>query len=254
MEQRTKDDQTTDETANKSGGPKKDDRKCFHCHKKGHIKLKCFKWLATDEGKKYTEDHPPKKGDSKSANQQKGKQPSKQLTEARQAQEYEADKTGDAWVVRDDYALSVRELSCEKTWIIDWGATCDMTPIKSIFEATRPTKSTVRVASGEVLKATSIGRIRINIDGQLIHMEEVLYVPRLDANLLSISTLDRRGLNILFTKGGVETRSGSTLVTAGIMKGRMYLLRSANTAFFSAEESGGLGEGTPISGNFEKLG
>lgn len=49
VEQCITDDQATDNAANKGGAtPKKEDRKCFHCHKKSHIKVKCYKWLATD--------------------------------------------------------------------------------------------------------------------------------------------------------------------------------------------------------------
>ena len=45
--------------ANKTGkGPRNTKRKCHHCNSPGHIKFKCFKWLATDEGKKYTKIHP----------------------------------------------------------------------------------------------------------------------------------------------------------------------------------------------------
>lgn len=48
-------------------------------------------------------------------------------------------------------------------------------------------------------------------------MKEVLRVPGLDANLLSISVLNRRGYNVLFGKNGVEIRSGNTLVATGII-------------------------------------
>lgn len=49
VEQKIKDDISNDEMANKTGGPKgKDTRKCYHCKKRGHIKPKCYKWLATD--------------------------------------------------------------------------------------------------------------------------------------------------------------------------------------------------------------
>ena len=51
LEQRIKDDQGIEEAANKAGPPRrKDDRKCFFCDMMGHIKVKCFKWLDTNEG------------------------------------------------------------------------------------------------------------------------------------------------------------------------------------------------------------
>ena len=54
VKQFIEDDQATEITANKAGSAsrRKDDRKCFFCDK-GNLKVKCFKWLATDEEKKY---------------------------------------------------------------------------------------------------------------------------------------------------------------------------------------------------------
>ena len=41
------------------GKGKKDEQKCRHCEKKGHIKIKCFAWLKdTEEGRKYALEHP----------------------------------------------------------------------------------------------------------------------------------------------------------------------------------------------------
>lgn len=31
----------------------------FLCDKTGHIKVKCYKWLATNEGKEYAKANPP---------------------------------------------------------------------------------------------------------------------------------------------------------------------------------------------------
>lgn len=78
----------------------------------------------------------------------------------------------------------------------------------------------------------------------MISMRDVLCVPGLDANLLSMTALNRRGLAVvLFTKTGVEIKKENTLMATGIMRGRKYLLRTADTAFYSTE-----GEETPISG------
>ena len=37
----------------------KGDRKCWHCNKKGHVKVKCYSWLKdTEEGREYAAKHP----------------------------------------------------------------------------------------------------------------------------------------------------------------------------------------------------
>ena len=41
---------------NVSAKPYKFKGKCYHCKKPGHVKTKCFEWLASDEGKPYNED------------------------------------------------------------------------------------------------------------------------------------------------------------------------------------------------------
>ena len=66
-------------------------------------------------------------------------------------------------------------------------------------------------------------------------MRDVLYVPELDANLLSIHALTRRGFEILFNKTGVRILKGSTLVAIEIAKGRTYFLRTVDTAFYIIE-------------------
>lgn len=63
VEQKVKDEMTpSEDTANNASGKGKSSRRlcylCFHCDKPGHIKVKCYKWLATDEGKEYTKNNP----------------------------------------------------------------------------------------------------------------------------------------------------------------------------------------------------
>lgn len=54
VEQKIEDEITPNgETANKAHGKAKGGRLCFHCDKLGHIKVKCYEWLATEEGKDY---------------------------------------------------------------------------------------------------------------------------------------------------------------------------------------------------------
>lgn len=43
-------------TANKTSKGQ-DGRKCFYCKKPGHVKIRCYRWLATDEGKKWMKTH-----------------------------------------------------------------------------------------------------------------------------------------------------------------------------------------------------
>lgn len=230
VEQRIRDDSTNDEKANKSGTtPRKEDRECFFCKRKGHLKRKCFKWLETDEGKKYAEDHPQPEKSTKTG---QGKKPAP--GGARAAQE-EGESGDDAFMAREDHALAAEHLPPPDMWIIDSGATRHMTPNRSLFTTIQPINTRVTVASGEMLRAHGIGEVKVSLGGHITRMKEVLHVPGLDANLLSISALGRRGFNVLFNKGVVDIRSGNTSVATGIMKGRMYLLRSSDRALLTSE-------------------
>lgn len=84
------------------------------------------------------------------------------------------------------------------------------------------------VANGGVSKAQSIGDVRFYFGGQMINMRDVLQQLGLNANFLSISALNWRDYNVLFGKNGVGIRSENTLVANGVMRERMYLLRSAS--------------------------
>ena len=251
VEQKIKDENSQGgETANNASG-RGSKRKCYHCDKPGHIKIKCYKWLATDEGKEYAKTHPndeAKKADlDPSATPQRGrsKKPAskkKRTSNARAAQEdRESDESEDAWMVKeddqDDQACIARKGQDESlnAWIIDSGASRHMTPNGNIFTSKRSIKAAVTVANGENLHAKGVGNVSFDIEGQNIRMTDVLHVPEVDANLLSISALNRKGLSVLFRKDGVDIRQGDNLVASGIMRGKIYFLRSPQTALLSKD-------------------
>ena len=104
VEQKIKDEFISQEIANRAESPSKGKktRECFHCKRKGHLKTRCFKWLATDEGKKYAEEQKLKKKDktdrddeTKPTNQKSRKsgrkEPDRPTAGARKVQEIESD-------------------------------------------------------------------------------------------------------------------------------------------------------------------
>ena len=75
-------------------------------------------------------------------------------------------------------------------------------------------------------------------------MRDVLYVPKLNANLLSIHALTRKSFEVLFNKVGVRILRESTLIATEIAKKKTYFLRTVDTTFYITE-----GKKAPI---FEK--
>lgn len=68
-------------------------------------------------------------------------------------------------------------------------------------------------------------------------MTKVLHVLRLDANLLSISVLNRRDYNVLFFKNKIEIRSNNIVIIIEIVRDKIYLFCSIDQALFSIEKT-----------------
>ena len=136
---------------------------CHFCHKPGHFKRDCRKWAA----------------------HQKRIEMSKQSASTA---EKESERT-EALVTA--HALS--SVSKGK-WIVDSGATCHMCNDQTQFSDLRQLKENqeVTLGDGHHLKATAEGTVKIETllpDGttQMCTMENVLYVPDLSYNLLSVA-------------------------------------------------------------------
>ena len=115
-------------------------------------------------------------------------------------------------------------------WIIDSGASRHMTPDRKLFTKFRNMLTSVTIADGTKLSSPGRGDISVDLGGKKVRMENVLWVPRLDSNLLSIKALNRKGLSILFRPEGVEITRDGTSVATGFFKGNMFLLRNSEVA------------------------
>ena len=67
-------------------------------------------------------------------------------------------------------------------------------------------------------------------------MKNVLYVSKLNANLLSIHALIRKNFEILFNKVGVKILRENTLVAIEIAKKKTYFLQTIDTALYITEK------------------
>jgi len=90
-------------------------------------------------------------------------------------------------------------------WVGDSGATHHMTPFREIIENFDPNiMGTVEVADGEFIEAKGAGRITMLVSdecgGWKLQFNEVIYVPDLDSNLISIIQLDNKGFEIKIKK------------------------------------------------------
>ncbi|KAK2579077.1 hypothetical protein KPH14_010926 [Odynerus spinipes] len=119
-----------------------------------------------------------------------------------------------------------------KEWYVDSGATSHMTSDRNFFLDFIPRSSeNIRTANGESIKVcgSGIGRLICVTDNYkelVIPIKNVLYVPELDGNLLSVSKLNEKGFKVLFEEGCCKILNSKDVVAIGDLSGNSYTLRT----------------------------
>ncbi|KAL5758543.1 hypothetical protein ACOSP7_021154 [Xanthoceras sorbifolium] len=89
--------------------------------------------------------------------------------------------------------------SSSKCWLIDSGCTNHMTYDRTIFKELKPTGITkVRIGNGGYISAKGKGTIEITTSSSTKTISDVLYVPDINQNLLSVGQLIEKGFKISF--------------------------------------------------------
>lgn len=141
---------------------KKPDIKCRRCQKMGHIEMIC----------------PEKRGQAKK--------------EAQAAVEEEEEEQ--LFVASCNTASS-----CSDEWLVDSGCTSHMTSNKGLFKhLDRSVVIKVRIGNGDLITARGKGTVAIKCSSGIKLLEDVLYVPELDLNLLSVGQLLENKFRLVF--------------------------------------------------------
>ena len=86
-----------------------------------------------------------------------------------------------------------------ESWLIDTGCTNHMTHDKELFMELKPSKILdVKIGHGSYILVKGIGTIAIATHSGTKTIFDLLYVPDLDQNLLSVSQLLEKGLKVFF--------------------------------------------------------
>ncbi|XP_016713922.2 uncharacterized protein [Gossypium hirsutum] len=134
----------------------------------------------------------------------------------------------EAQVVEEDndqeeqvFAVSCSAVKGKATdgWLIDSGCTNHITPDASIFKSIdRSFKTNVKVGNGHFIKVEGKGDVLISTLTGTKLVKNVLLVPEIDRNLLSIAQLLEKGYSVVF-KGKeclISDPSGSKLMTVAM--------------------------------------
>ena len=158
--------------------------KCYHCGKPGHLKKNC-RFLSNDGWKN-----------------KKTSQPALNKASVGRHSEGECD----ALVVEH-----VLQASAMGNWVVDSGATCHMCYDEKLFSEIHPSEKEIDVALGDghTLQATGQGTVPLLMnlpDGSSSKccLIEVLFVPALSYNLVSVSKAAERGKEAKFDQGGCK--------------------------------------------------
>ena len=186
-------------------------KRCYYCKRPGHFKRDCVDFKRQIKGSK---------GKNKTG-------AFKVTITAEDEDSTDIESTG--LVVQ--HALSADGRICDR-WILDSGATCHMYNKKSLFSHLVPLQSsiTITLGDGHSLQAIGHGNVTLKMKLPLERVEtctlhDVLFVPDLAYNLLSITAASKRRKVTTFTEEVCEIRDlESKLIASGHREGSLYYL------------------------------
>ena len=218
LEEATYDDNQSEEEekprAFQTGGRKEkpEKRTCFNCGKLGHVKKDCWAKGGGREGE----------GPS-SSGKKNGRYPKKEK------------KDGD---VKITYLLMASAgIESGESWILDTGATEHFCNRKSKFIEFKALEEPRQIATAKKeneVAATGIGKIRLetDINGNQVEciLSDVLYIPKLERNLVSMGRLIDKGCNFEVVENTMKTKiDGKTILQFTREEGGLFELENLAT-------------------------
>lgn len=124
------------------------------------------------------------------------------------------------------FSANVKQYTSED-WFVDSGASMHMTGRDDwMYNVCEPPVKSITVANSEPLAVKRVGCVDIHINQhKKIQIKNVLFVPGLAANLLSVSTIVKSGYNVLFNNQGCEVRSAKgDLICTATVNNSLYIM------------------------------
>lgn len=177
-----------------------------------HFKTKCERCLKSGhEAKDCRSKHPARHQSAKKAEANDGHQHSSPS-------------------LQEEIAMLNTENKPYGEWCLDSGCTSHMASQEDYFRSLSRIDRTLNLANKESSKITGIGNVKLTVaereDERLLNLENVLHVPDLRTNLLSVAKITDKNHEVLFTKteAVIMTKDKQPLVTA-YRQGDLYFLR-----------------------------
>jgi hypothetical protein len=133
-----------------------------------------------------------------------------------------------------EIAMTVTEVMMAEpttnSWWIDSAATRHITRCREFFVDFKDKavgEHKVYMGNNTYSDVLGEGKCKISVNGSVIVLYDVLYVPSIRRNLISVPVLDSKGYGIKFKSGKVYIRKGNVSVK-GVKVDNMYLLKVDN--------------------------
>lgn len=196
------------ETSNKVGFQKKSYPPCHHCNRKGHPPFKC--WRRPD------------------AKCTKCNQMGHETIICKSKHQQQSDEANIAEKEKDKLFVVTCFVGSEsnESWLIDSGYTNHMTHDKELFKDLKPTNITkVKIGNGDSISVKGKGTIAIESSQGTKHIYDVLFVPDIDQNLLSVGQLIENGYKVIFEDECCLIKDGANQDIFKVkMKGKSFSL------------------------------
>ena len=241
LQDRTKSSSSTDGGALTARHQQRRGPRCHFCKKLGHIQRNCRERERSRQSTQFSEKHSTEKR--------------KLYHKANSAETCQGDNTdtdSDAAGLVVGHALSTEENPrCSRSWIIDSGATSHICNDCKQFLQLYPLKNSLEVVLGDGHKLTAVAQGTVKVlmkygrqGSRKCILHDVLYIPELSYNLLSVSKAVERGNSIKFGKSNCIIRDSNNKPIAVAEKiGGLYqvdttpvYVNSANTCQETTKE------------------
>ena len=191
--------------------------RCYYCHRIGHVQRNCRERekKMTFEGGHNSKQRPAKQNDPHKVN----------------SVEVSVDEVG---LVVQHARSAKMEKASGMNWIIDSGATCHICNDRSFFVDMKSLEKPLDIALEDscVLKAQGTGTVILMIQSGSLErkckLHNVLYVPELAYNLMSVAKAIERGADLVFNDRGCMIKDANhKLIAMATKVGNLYYLPHA---------------------------
>ena len=197
------------------------DKVCHYCGKKGHVEAVCYK-KARDEKNAQPESSNVAVAFFASVLDTPALSPLLTITEE--------GNTPDSCIETSYYAAN-QEIEPEAGfWVMDSGSTRHLTYDKSLLRNIRPTQATVKFGNGAVSTAELCGDLSMYVPGDTgintLVLKDVLFVPGLGVNLMSVKQAEEKGCEVTFYGGRCTIRRDGRVLMWAPRSGDLYALHA----------------------------